>query len=166
MSEASKTCFVFKLAPYYKVLHDIKEGHASQIDPRDLASEIRAHGINVMPQEVVEFLCDHLDGKIEKRGRKGYGLTEKTLLARRAAMFYRAVKDAQHNPSRFDETFVEFIEECLKEFPKPIPAGEAAWRIVSSLLYGHDGHHKRVANLVSKHAPLKEQRLRKKSSRE
>ena len=156
LCDAEKNRILIKLAPYTKIQRDLRDGLASRIDVADLASEIREHGIDAMPEEVVGFLCDHLEGKIDKRGRKGLGLTDKRLTARRAALFYRAVRAAQQNPDNADETIRELIEEKSHKFPKPITDGEVAWRIVSFLFYGNDGHHRKLANLVSKHAPLRE----------
>lgn len=75
------------LVPYYSFRRQISEGLASQVDLTGLAAEIREHGVRQMPEEVVEFLCDQLEGKIERRGRKPAGQTVNKVNAIRAAMF-------------------------------------------------------------------------------
>ncbi|MEM7472588.1 MAG: hypothetical protein AAF340_14665, partial [Pseudomonadota bacterium] len=90
----------------------------------------------------------------DRRGRKSTGLLEARQTAARAAMYYHGVRGAQKNPNEYDATFVAFVEECSQEIQGPMANSELSWRIVSIIMHGHEGKHKSLANLVSKHAPL------------
>jgi hypothetical protein len=46
--DTSRPRFSVELSPYSKIERDLREGLASQIDPADLALEIRTHGIEKM----------------------------------------------------------------------------------------------------------------------
>ena len=154
MSDKPRSRFSVALKPYFKLKRDLEDGLASRIEPKEIACEIRKHGIEKMPEEVVSFLCDHLDGRIDRRGRKGLTPVEKQLAARRAALYYVSIRAALKARSSTVPELLAFLDENALSLPEGAAASEKAWRLTSILVSGHQGEYKSLANLVSKHAPL------------
>ena len=151
--DGGRSRFVLKRTPYARFSRLIRDGVPDRIDVAELAAEIRSHGVAVMPEDVAAFLCSHLEGGIERRGRKGKSLVERRLEAHRLTMLYGGVREAQRNQPDAVPEIVDLYRRHEASFPEGIPDSEKAWRMVSILEHGHDGHHKKLSNLASELAP-------------
>ena len=154
--EDARTEFSIERAPYARILSLLREKAPERVDPAELASEIRKHGVAQMPNPVAGVLCDLLEGKISRRGRKGELPHERKSRARFVRLQYHAVQAVLQDDPEIPDEFVAVIEDLKRGLPSDLSQADAAWHLVSGLLYGHSGHHKKLRNLVSEHAPLKE----------
>jgi proteasome lid subunit RPN8/RPN11 len=162
-----KTKFHLKPVPYARISRAISESDDRGVDPKELAEEIRAHGVTRMPPEVVDFLCRFLAGEIETRGRKpAMTKTERRNLGLRAAGMYKALRRAQLNDPEALEAAKEIYEEFKNAVGDSYSPSENIWMIVSVLFHGHPGHHKYLSNLASEVAPASLRSDRSATSRE
>ena len=148
--------FIVETRPFSEIEYLLIQGLERRIDLKMLGAQIRRHGSKALPAKVEAFLCDFLEGKIEKRGRIGLGEKEKAIYAARLAMFYRAAQAALTDAVDADPLIVDVVEDIQRIFAPAIANSEVAWRVVSTLEFGHDGHHRSLANFVSNHAPLRQ----------
>lgn len=152
--EANAPKFRFKHVPFARISRQISEGLAASIDPAELAAEIRKHGAEKMPPDVVDFLCGHLEGKIERRGRRGDTDTEKREIARTAKLFYSMLSMAEAKDPDTPQEALELYDTLRESVAEGYAPYETRWRMVSRLLYGHPGHSRSLANRVSEYFPL------------
>ena len=146
----SKTKFAIRLAPYANILSKLEQGRASEIDPGLLAAEIREHGFATMPADVQSYLCDFLNGNVEKRGRKGRSATEKKLESLRAQSFYEILRDVQSGAKDVFPGAVEIYKLLRDDIEDAYSPSEFVWRMVAVVMRGNQGHHKAVKNLAGK----------------
>jgi len=138
------------MSPYTSISHKLKHGRASGIDPVLLAAEIREHGFTTMPAEVQAYLCDFLEGNVEKRGRKGKSDIESRLEGLRAQDFYKSLREAQSGAEDAFPAAVEIYETLRDDIEEAYSPSEAIWRMVAILMRDNEGHHKVVKNLAGK----------------
>lgn len=137
-----------ELRPFAKALHHIGQGEPEKVDPETVAAEIRTYGSGSLPEAVELWLCDYLEGSIETRGRKGNSPLEQRLLGQHARNYYEAIRKAQRNdPDALPEA-VSVFREYEDRIPDGYSPSETAWMIVSSMLCGQPGHHKKLRNLA------------------
>lgn len=148
-----KTKFAFQRAPDSEILYRINDGVAARVEPAALAAEIRKHGVEAMPESVQILLCSILEGNSENRGRKGKSKSEKFFEAHRLAMLYSAVYAVIRGRVIEVPSFVAFVEQHQAEYGNDVANGEKAWRIVSRMVEGSDGHYRKLQNFVSKFSP-------------
>lgn len=151
--EVPKTKFAFERTPYWEILYRIKDEGSKRVKPTDLAAEIRKHGVAAMPEPVQNLLCEILEDKFDRRGRKGLSKREKVFEARHVAVLHTAVYSILCGRPVGDPSSVAFVEELEAEYGDDMAKGEKAWRIVSRMVEGSDGHYRKLQNLVSKFAP-------------
>ena len=149
-SRKSSTRFAIRFVPYATIIYKLEQGQASEIDPGLLAAEIREHGFATMPAEVQSFLCDFLNGNVEKRGRKGKTATEKGLEGLRAQSFYETLRDVQSGAKDVFPGAVEIYKLLRDDIEDAYSPSEIVWRMVAVVMRGNQGHHKAVKNLAGK----------------
>ena len=154
--EDGETQFAFERTPYARISYLLSQLAPERIDPAELAAEIRKHGLAAMPSPVTEFLCDHLEGKVERRGRPGELPIERKIRAGAARNTYIAVRAVLQNDPEIPNDFVKAVREFERDLPTDLSEGEAALQLLSAFFYGHNGQHKKLRNLVSEHAPINE----------
>lgn len=138
-----ETMFKVDVVPFAHTERLINQGNEARIDPKQLAAEIREHGVKSMPDSVAKFLCRHLEGTIEKRGRHGHTPFERIMMGRQYHLTYRLVRLAQAGKADTYPDIVHFYENSVEG---SYSRSEAAWRLVSIYFYGIDGHHKKIKN--------------------
>lgn len=143
-ADTSRNRPVVELRPFAEALHYIEQGEPEKVEPASIAAEIRVHGIAALPRAVELWLCDYLEGSIETRGRKGLSPLQGCLIGRYASHCYDAIRKAQKN----DPDAIDMYQEYAQEVSDSYSPSETAWRIVSVMLHGHQGHHKRLRNLA------------------
>lgn len=137
-----------KLRPFAEALHHIEQGEPEKVDPQTVAAEIRTYETGSLPKAVELWLCDYLEGSIESRGRKGKSPLEQRLLGQHARNCYDAIRKAQRNdPDALPEA-VSVFREYEDRIPDGYSPSETAWMVVSSMLCGQPGHHKKLRNLA------------------
>jgi hypothetical protein len=146
----SEIKFAFTISPYASISHKLKHGRASEIDPVLLAAEIREHGFMTMPAEVQTYLCDFLEGNVEKRGRKGKSDIESQLESCRAQDLYKSLREAQSGAEDAFPAAVDIYEALDDRIEDAYSPSEAIWRMVAILMRGNQGHHKAIKNLAGK----------------
>jgi len=139
---------VVELRPFAEALHHIEQGEPEKVDPTSIAAEIRAHGIAALPRAAELWLCDYLESSIETRGRKGLSPLQGRLIGRHASHCYNAIREAQKNDPNANPDAIDMYQEYAQEVSNSYSPSETAWRIVSVMLHGHQGHHKRLRNLA------------------
>lgn len=147
-SRTKPTRFAFTISPYASISHKLKHGRASEIDPVLLAAEIREHGFATMPAEVQAYLCDFLEGNVEKRGRKGKSAIERRLEGLRAQDLYKSLRKAQSGADEAFPAAVDIYEALRDDIEDSYSDSEFVWRMVAVLMRGNQGHHKAVKNLA------------------
>lgn len=136
------------LCPFASALHHIEQGEPEKVDPVDVANELREHGASELPAELLSWLCDHLEGSIETRGRKGESPLERRVVGLHAAHCYDAIRKAQKgDPDALPEV-VSICQTYAPEIEDSYSHSETDWMIVSCMLYGQPGHHKKLRNLA------------------
>ncbi|MES0863741.1 hypothetical protein ABLN87_15435 [Ruegeria sp. SCPT10] len=147
------TEFAFDVKPFSEQLHILKDKGARHVEPEEVAEEIRKHGLNAMPRELEAWLCNFLDGKIEKRGRKGLSDSEKLFKARRVRLIHSAIRAAWRGDSDVPDEVYELLNEVEPEFDDADAESVKAWKAVSYFFHGHCGHQKDLSNLAGEFAP-------------
>ncbi|MCK8465189.1 hypothetical protein MUY35_15120 [Aliiroseovarius sp. S1339] len=136
------------LRPFASALRHIEQGEPEKVDPVDIASELREHEASELPPELLGWICDYLEGSIETRGRKGESPLERRVVGLHAAHCYDAIRKAQKgDPDALPEA-VSMNNTYAPEVEDSYSPSEAAWMIVSYMLYGQPGHHKKLRNLA------------------
>lgn len=147
-ADTSKNRPVVELRPFAEALHYIEQGEPKKVDPASIATEIRVHGIAALPRAVELWLCDYLEGSIETRGRKGLSPLQERLIGRHARLCYNAIREAQKNDPNANLDAIDMYQEYAQEVFDSYSPSETAWKIVSIMLCGHQGHHKRLRNIA------------------
>lgn len=136
------------LRPFASALHHIEQGEPEKVDPVDVANELREREASELPPELLGWLCDYLEGSIETRGRKGESPLERRVVGLHAAHSYDAIRKAQKDdPDALPEA-VNIWRSWASETRGSYSPSETAWMIVSCMLYGQPGHHKKLRNLA------------------
>lgn len=147
-ADTSKAGSAVKLRPFAEALHHIEQREPEKVDPASIAAEIRVHGIAALPRAVELWLCDYLEGSIETRGRKGLSPLERCLIGRHASHCYDAIRKAQENDPDALPAAVDIYRKHAQKASDSYSPSETAWKIVSIMLHGHQGHHKMLRNLA------------------
>jgi len=148
--------FDIRRVPYARISRQISDGMVARIDPSDLAAEIREHGLEKIPPSVVEFLCDHLDGSVVRSGRPGKTDAEKQHEARLARLIYVGLSMVEAGDADASPEALDLYRELREIVAEGANSSETRWRMVAQVVLGNPGHSKKLANLVSEWAPLKD----------
>jgi len=140
--------FNLQVIPFSEQLSILRNSGLRDVDPKAVSAEIRKHGVSQLPEELKTWLCAFLDNNIETRGRKGHSDIENKLLGLHARLLYRGVRASQKNAADAPPEISELIAELKPETAKSSSKSEAAWMVVSYMMEGNTGHHKKISNLA------------------
>lgn len=111
-----------------------------------VSAELRAQGPAGMPDEVVSWLADYLDGKI-RRGRPAEPRAVE--ITRYYGLIYSACTTCLNGGTDFPEEFISFVREQNAGLHHRLAIHERAAALTSTWCHGHEGHAKKILNRIS-----------------